>query len=128
MDHGTWKQLHSWTRASCWSCREEPSQAEGLTRRQSNAMKRFHYSCCTHESGSCMLALLKYSDSMMQTSNHVLPSFVTVTPASDGYAIGWQRLELAERGSLPRDWTQNDRDDEGFSGLVPFKCPTHFSA
>src|SRR5579864_3051818 len=58
---------------------------------------------------------------------HVQKGFVRVAPTGDGFAIGGQHLEFLERCTLPVSWSQDDRDDAGFSTFVFLQGTLHFN-
>jgi hypothetical protein len=59
------------------------------------------------------------------TAGDVEERFVPVSPGGHWLTVGWQGLEFPERGGVPVDRSQDDRDDPSRLRLVTLHRPGH---
>jgi cytochrome P450 len=53
---------------------------------------------------------------------------IAILPISDRYSPTWRALQMTNLRRLPITWTDEDRDHEHLTGLVPFEHLLHFPA
>jgi hypothetical protein len=69
---------------------------------------------------------LQRVDRRSDTLGDVQPSLVAVSPTGNRFAIGRERQQFSEWRSVPIDWSEYDRNDSCFAGVVPLHCAFHF--